>query len=474
MKNSIKKPKASSKKSSSKKPSGKSVRTETQKIYILDTSVLLHRPESVFSFGEHQVVIPIVVLDELDTFKRGSLQINRNARRIISLFDELRSRGPIYDGVKLDNGGKLTVDTVDHRCIKANLPSGWERNADNQILATAVGVKEENLDQKVVLVTKDINMRVKAEALGLQAEDYRADQIVEPSEMYTGHTEVRVPQELLDKFYREKSLSVNGEFKDEGITFYPNQFLMLIAKESPSVTALARFDGNSIELLRDPRHDIWGIRPLNREQRYAVEVLLDDNIPLVTMAGKAGTGKTILAIATGLQKVVNDKIYRRLSIYRPVVPMGRDIGYLPGSEQEKLAPWMQPIYDNLEFLLNEGDKKSRGSSKLDYLVDSNVLDIRALTYIRGRSLPHQFIIVDEAQNLTPHEVKTIVTRAGHGTKLVLMGDPYQIDSPYLDATSNGLTHVVERFRDQKIAAHVTLQKGERSALAELASEIMER
>lgn len=474
MKNSIKKPKASSKKSSSKKPSGKSVRTETQKIYILDTSVLLHRPESVFSFGEHQVVIPIVVLDELDTFKRGSLQINRNARRIISLFDELRSRGPIYDGVKLDNGGKLTVDTVDHRCIKANLPSGWERNADNQILATAVGVKEENLDQKVVLVTKDINMRVKAEALGLQAEDYRADQIVEPSEMYTGHTEVRVPQELLDKFYREKSLSVNGEFKDEGITFYPNQFLMLIAKESPSVTALARFDGNNIELLRDPRHDIWGIRPLNREQRYAVEVLLDDNIPLVTMAGKAGTGKTILAIATGLQKVVNDKIYRRLSIYRPVVPMGRDIGYLPGSEQEKLAPWMQPIYDNLEFLLNEGDKKSRGSSKLDYLVDSNVLDIRALTYIRGRSLPHQFIIVDEAQNLTPHEVKTIVTRAGHGTKLVLMGDPYQIDSPYLDATSNGLTHVVERFRDQKIAAHVTLQKGERSALAELASEIMER
>ncbi len=456
MKNSTKKPKAGSKKAvsagaaakpSTKKTATKAVGSETQKIYILDTSVLLHRPESVFSFGEHRVVIPIVVLDELDTFKRGSLQIHRNARRIISLFDELRSRGRIYDGVKLDNGGLLTVDTVDHRYLKANLPSGWERNVDNQILATAVGVKEENLDQKVVLVTKDINMRVKAEALGLQAEDYRADQIVEPSEMYTGHAEVRVPQELLDKFYREKSLSVNGEFKEEGIPFYPNQFLMLVAKESPSVTALARYDGNNIELLRDPRHDIWGIRPLNREQRYAVEALLDDNIPLVTLAGKAGTGKTILAIATGLQKVVNDKIYRRLSIYRPVVPMGRDIGYLPGSEQEKLAPWMQPIYDNLEFLLNEGDKKSRGSSKLDYLVDSNVLDIRALTYIRGRSLPHQFIIVDEAQNLTPHEVKTIVTRAGHGTKLVLMGDPYQIDSPYLDATSNGLTHVVERFRD---------------------------
>ena len=449
--------------------------TEAPKIYLLDTSVLLHRPESIFSFGKNNVVIPIVVLDELDTFKRGSMQINRNARRIISMFDELRSRGPIFSGVKLDGGGNLKVDTVDERCIKQTLPSGFEKNADNHILATAVGIKNENPDTKVVLVTKDINMRVKAEALGLQAEDYKADQIVDPAEMYTGQAEVRVSQKLIDQFYKDKTLPVDGLLSEEGgINFYPNQFLMLICKESPSVTALAKYDGNNLELLRDPRHDIWGIRPLNREQRYAVEVLLDDNISLVTLAGKAGTGKTILAIAAGLQKVVNDKIYRRLSIYRPVVPMGRDIGYLPGTEQEKLAPWMQPIYDNLEFLLNEGDKKSRGSSKLDYLVDSNVLDIRALTYIRGRSLPHQFIIVDEAQNLTPHEVKTIVTRAGHDTKLVLTGDPYQIDSPYLDATSNGLTHVVERFRDQKIAAHVTLQKGERSALAELASEIMER
>lgn len=452
--------------------------TDSPKIYLLDTSVLLHRPESIFSFGEHKVVIPIVVLDELDTFKRGSMQINRNARRIIGMFDELRGRGRIFDGVKLDSGGELVVDTVDDRSSAEHLPKGFTKNADNQILATAVGIKKEHPEHKVVLVTKDINMRVKAEALGLHAEDYKADQIVEPSEMYTGHAEVTVSQALLDQFYKDKTLPVNGAFEEEGVAFHANQFLMLVCRESPSVTALARYDGNSIELLRDPRHDIWGIRPLNREQRYAVEVLLDDNIPLVTLAGKAGTGKTILAIAAGLQKVVNDKIYRRLSIYRPVVPMGRDIGYLPGTEQEKLAPWMQPIYDNLEFLLQEGggDKKNRGSgsSKMDYLVDSNVLDIRALTYIRGRSLPHQFIIVDEAQNLTPHEVKTIVTRAGHGTKLVLTGDPYQIDSPYLDATSNGLTHVVERFRDQKIAAHVTLQKGERSALAELASEIMER
>lgn len=445
--------------------------SDDTKIYLLDTSVLLHRPEAIFSFGEHQVVIPVVVLDELDNFKRGSMEINRNARRVIGLLDDLRSQGPIFQGVKLEPGGYLKVETEAGRDGWTRLPQGFERTPDNHILATAVGIKGSS-EKKVILVTKDINMRVKAEALGLMAEDYRADQLVEPEEMYTGHAEVQVPQEMIDRMYKEKNLVLNGEFEDQ--SFYPNQFLMLVSRDSPSITALTRYDGQNLELLRDPRHDIWGLRPLNREQRYAVEVLLDDNIPLVTLAGKAGTGKTILAIAAGLQKVVNDKIYRRLSIYRPVIPMGRDIGYLPGTEQEKLTPWMQPIFDNLEFLLNGGDRKNRGSGKMDYLIDSNVLDIKALTYIRGRSLPHQFIIVDESQNLTPHEVKTIVTRAGHGTKLVLTGDPYQIDSPYLDSTSNGLTHVVERFRGQKMAAHVTLQKGERSPLAELASTLMER
>lgn len=448
--------------------------THEPKVYLLDTSVLLHRPEAVFSFGENQVVIPVVVLDELDNFKRGSMEINRNARHVIGLFDDLRTRGPIFEGVALDSGGMLKVETELGRETKGLLPKGFENTPDNCILATALGIKRSLANKrKVVLVTKDINMRVKAEALGLLAEDYRADQLVEPEEMYTGHAEVVVPQEMIDQVYKEKTVSANGALSKEQ-AFYPNQFLMLVSASSPSITALTRYDGESLELLRDPRHDIWGIRPLNREQRYAVELLLDDSVPLVTLAGKAGTGKTILAIAAGLQKVVNDKLYRRLSIYRPVVPMGRDIGYLPGTEQEKLTPWMQPIFDNLEFLLNEGDRKSRGTSKLDYLIDSNVLDIKALTYIRGRSLPHQFIIVDESQNLTPHEVKTIVTRAGHGTKLVLTGDPYQIDSPYLDSTSNGLTHVVERFRSQKMAAHVTLTKGERSPLAELASQIMER
>ena len=444
------------------------------KIYLLDTSVLLHRPEAIFSFGEHDVVIPIVVLDELDNFKKGSMEINRNSRQVIGLFDELRNRGPVSQGIELETGGTLKVDVVYIRKAGEQMPPGFGNNVDNLILATAVGIKNDNPGRKVVLVTKDINMRVKAEALGLVAEDYRADQIVEINELYTGHQDLTVDSGLVSRIYEERELPIDA-LNLNGHKLYPNQFVMLAAAESSS-TALTQFDGESLQLLRDPRHDIWGIRPLNREQRYAMEILLDDQIPLVTLAGKAGTGKTILAIASGLQKVMNDKIYRRLAIYRPVIPMGRDIGYLPGTEQEKLSPWMQPIFDNLEFLLNEGDRgnKKGGTSKLDYLIDSNVLDIRALTYIRGRSLPQQFIVVDEAQNLTPHEVKTIITRAGHGTKLVLTGDPYQIDSPYLDATSNGLTHVVEKFRGQKMAAHVTLVKGERSPLAELASTLMER
>ncbi len=443
------------------------------KIYLLDTSVLLHRPEAIFSFGEHDVVIPIVVLDELDNFKKGSMEINRNARQVIGMFDEMRKQGPVSQGIEIETGGTLKVDVVYIRKAGEQMPPGFGNNVDNLILATAVGIKNDNPGRKVILVTKDINMRVKAEALGLVAEDYKADQIVEISELYTGHQELKVSPDLISRMYEERELSPE-DLNLNGTVIHPNQFVMLASNESSS-SALTQFDGERLQLLRDPRHDIWGIRPLNREQRYAVEILLDDHIPLVTLAGKAGTGKTILAIASGLQKVMNEKIYRRLAIYRPVVPMGRDIGFLPGTEQEKLSPWMQPIFDNLEFLLNEGDRNNKKmGSKLDYLIDSNVLDIRALTYIRGRSLPQQFIIVDEAQNLTPHEVKTIITRAGHGTKLVLTGDPYQIDSPYLDATSNGLTHVVERFRGQKMAAHVTLLKGERSPLAELASTLMQR
>lgn len=449
----------------------------TRKIYLLDTSVLLHRPDSLFSFGDNQVVIPIVVLDELDQFKKGSMELNRNARVVIKFLDDVSHQGPVSKGVKLDNGGTLTVD-ITHTVGELGA-LGLPTTNDNLILASAVGIKNKNPKKKVILVSKDINMRVKAEALGLASEDYRADQIIDIAELYSGQGELTVAPEVIDQVYEEREVSLDG-LKLNGQQLAPNQFLMLKSTSSASVTALTRYDSDrrALVLLRELRYDVWGIRPLNREQRYAFEILLDDEIQLITLSGKAGTGKTILAIAAGLQKVVNEKTYRKLSIYRPVIPMGRDIGFLPGTEQEKLSPWMQPIMDNLEFLLNEhsggaSSRKGGGAGRLDYLLDSNVLDIRALTYIRGRSLPQQFIVVDEAQNLTPHEVKTIITRAGEGTKLIFTGDPYQIDHPYLDSTSNGLTHVVEKFKDQSIAAHITLSKGERSPLAELASTLME-
>jgi PhoH-like ATPase len=444
-----------------------------QKTYILDTSVLLHRAESLFSFGDNQVVLPIVVLDEIDKFKRGTTELNRAARVVIKSLDQIRERGDLDQGVRLENGGTLVININDRDATKL-LPPGFEPSNDNRILATALAVQKRR-EGPVILVSKDINMRVKAQALGLMAEDYRYDQIVDIDEMFTGHRDLVVPEDVIADLYRDRSVPL-GRAGELSRPLAPNEFVMLTGGAPSSPTALTRFNQEAgvLSRLREVRFDIWGIRPLNREQQYAFEVLLDDDVQLVTLAGKAGTGKTILAIAAGLQKVVNEKVHRRLAIYRPVIPMGRDIGFLPGTEQEKLSPWMQPIMDNLEFLLNEhGGGKKGSTGRADYLLDSNLLDIRALTYIRGRSLPQQFIIIDEAQNLTPHEVKTIVTRAGEGTKIVFTGDPYQIDHPYLDSTSNGLTHLVERFRDHAIAAHVTLSKGERSKLAELASVVME-
>lgn len=445
----------------------------SKKIYLLDTSVLLHRAEALFSFGDNEVVIPLVVLDELDKFKRGSSELNRNARVVIKHLDDLRGQGDLDTGVELDGGGRLIINTNDRDALEL-LPPGFEHSNDNRILATALKVKSRhNGDAKVLIVSKDINMRVKAQALGLLAEDYRHDQIVELNEMYTGHTELTVPDETIATVYRDRSLPVDD--LDRNGDLAPNQFVMLQGSALSSATALTRYDGQhgTLNLLRDVRFDTWGIRPLNREQRYAFEVLLDDEVQLVTLAGKAGTGKTIMAIAAGLQKTVNEKLYRRLAIYRPVIPMGRDIGYLPGTEQEKLGPWMQPIFDNLEFLLNEhGGGKKGNTSRTDYLMESNLLDIRALTYIRGRSLPGQFIVIDESQNLTPHEVKTIITRAGEGTKIVLTGDIYQIDHPYLDSQSNGLSYLIAKMQGQKLYAHINLEKGERSKLAELASNLL--
>ncbi len=455
-----------------------------RKTFVLDTCVLLHSADSLTSFQDNEVVIPVVVLDEIDKFKKGSSEVNRNARLVIKKIDELRLEGSLTSGVPLPNDGILRVTTdLGRTPLSKLLPEGFDTTNDNKILAHALVIKKEN-DKKhrqTIVVSKDINMRVKADALGLQAEDYETDK-VDIEELYSGESEIYVSAEEIARFYKTGSLSSHIE----GLK--PNEYVMLINSDNPSSTALGRYDSAMREIVPlkcESEENLWGISPRNKEQRYAIDMLLNDDIKLVTLLGKAGTGKTLLALAVSLHKVLNEagrdqdsEGFRKLNVYRPIVPMGKDIGYLPGREEEKIHPYMNPIYDNLEYLLHDevvkdGKKFGGASLTAKYLQDSQKLEVKALTYIRGRSLPYQIILVDEAQNLTPHEAKTIITRAGEGTKIILTGDIYQIDQPYIDSTSNGLAYIVEHFKYQTIAGHVTLNKGERSELAELAATILD-
>jgi PhoH-like ATPase len=440
-----------------------------QKTFILDTNVLLHDSQSIFSFQENEVVIPLSVIEEMDRFKKDGGETGRNARQVARLLDSLRLQGVLTNGgVPLENGGHLRVvfsGSSQFDALPAELRSP---TVDNQILALALHENQRGR-HPVVVVTKDINLRIKAHAVGLRTEDYETDK-VSYDHLYSGSLEIDVEGELVDRFYREKSISspVDGMF--------PNQCATIRNCGSDQHSAIGRLDPDSarlIPLLDPPRDGYWGIFPRNREQKFALDLLSDPDIHLVTLVGKAGTGKTLLAIAAGLHCVTEMEHYSRLLVSRPVFPMGRDLGFLPGDVEEKLAPWMQPIYDNVDLMLNGGghgmDRKKRGYQELK---DMGVLEVEPLTYIRGRSIPRQFIIVDEAQNLTPHEVKTIITRAGEGAKVVLTGDPEQIDNPYVDASSNGLTYVVERFKKSPISGHITLRKGERSQLAEAASHLL--
>jgi PhoH-like ATPase len=435
-----------------------------KKHFVLDTNVLLHDPDAIFRFKDNVVVIPIQVIEEVDHFKKEMSEIGRAARTVSKYLDALRVRGNLADGVPTDDGGTILVH------LGVDVPEKFpisERNADAKILAVALALKQQR--KTVVFITKDTNLRVKADALGVSAVDYET----EPrniEEVYRGWRDVPASRETIDRFYREPALSP----EDLGAgTLYPNEFVRLSADDGAGgKSALGRFhapDGK-IVLLRDMR-TVWGIRPRNMEQRFAMDALLDDGVSLVSLMGKAGTGKTLLALAAALSKTVDDEIYRKLLVTRPVFPLGRDIGYLPGEVGDKLKPWMQPIFDNLELLvaLSTGEKRGRGYLTL---LDQKLIEIEPLTYIRGRSIPQQFLIVDEAQNLTPHEVKTILTRAGEKTKVVLTGDPYQIDNPYVDAASNGLSYTIERFKGQVAAAAVHLSKGERSPLAELAANLL--
>jgi PhoH-like ATPase len=438
----------------------------SKKVFVLDTNVLLHDPKAIFHFQEHDVTIPIVVIEEVDHFKKDQSEIGRNARTVSRHLDRLRESGSLNQGVKLETGGTLKVDVAVHP-LDIGIPSLDKHHADNQILACAFALLKTR-KEKVVLVTKDTNLRIKADAAGLQAEDYTTD-MVEMDELFTGARQVEVDASDLDRLF-DGGLP---NFADNPML--PNEFATLVDRVNPSHTALARFHGNEgvLRPLRRLEAPPWGIKPRNREQQFVFELLLDDSVQVVTLLGKAGTGKTLLAIAAGLQQVVDEERYHKLLVSRPVMPMGRDLGYLPGDVDEKLRPYMQPIYDNLDFIVTANmEQRRRTTMTAAQLEEGGYLSVEPLTYIRGRSIPNQYLIVDEAQNLTPHEVKTILTRAGDGTKVVLTGDPHQIDNPYVDASTNGLSFLAEHFKHQAIAGHVTLNKGERSQLAELASNLL--
>ncbi len=432
------------------------------KNYVLDTNVLLHDARAIFAFADNNVIIPIYVLEEVDTFKKDQSELGRNARQIARELDAFRSEGGLSHPQKMPNGGTVRVALSKN---SPKNPASDSRSMDQRIIEIALEVRDADPKTPTVLVTKDVNMRVRGDALGLASVDFEPERI-SIDELYTGNRELLVPSSTIDKFYADGSVVVDAP------GLHANEYLTL--KDDGGKSALTRWDKNAAKAIpvKKLREGVWGIKPRNKEQHFALDLLLNDDVKLVTLVGKAGTGKTLLAIAAGLQKVTEEQVFSKLLVSRPIFPLGRDIGYLPGTIEEKLNPWMQPIYDNLELLLglNKSDKKE-GRSYAE-LVDLGFVEIEPLTYIRGRSLPNVYMIVDEAQNLTPHEVKTIVTRAGEGTKIILTGDPYQIDHPYLDSSNNGLTTVAERFKNEMIAGHVILTKGERSALAELATQIL--
>ncbi|MCI1589764.1 MULTISPECIES: PhoH family protein [Heyndrickxia] len=441
-----------------------------KKIYVLDTNVLLQDPNSIFSFEDNEIVIPAVVLEEVDSKKRYMDEIGRNARQVSKLIDSFRKAGKLHEKIPLENGGILRIE-LNHRSFQQLQDIFIEKTNDNRILAVAKnlaieeGTKESG--RPVILVSKDALVRVKADALGLQAEDFLNDRVVEIDHIYTGLLEIYLDKELLDLFYEK------GEIKLSEIThhpFYPNQFLIIKDALGSSASAIGIVDetGKMVKKLVYNQESIWGIKPRNVGQTMAMELLFRQDIPLVTMTGKAGTGKTLLALAAGLMQTEDLHSYKKLLVARPIVPVGKDLGYLPGEKQEKLRPWMQPIFDNLEYLFNT---KKPGELEA-ILAGMGSIEVEALTYIRGRSIPEQYIIIDEAQNLTKHEVKTILTRVGEKSKIVLMGDPEQIDHPYLDEYNNGLTYVLEKFKDQKVAGHIQLLKGERSGLAQLAADLL--
>ena len=452
------------------------------KTFVLDTSILLHNPRSIMVFEENLVVIPLAVIEEIDNQKKRQDEIGRNAREVCRILDQLRASGSLSEGVALPSGGRLQVE-VNH-CNLDKLPDILDlldaRKPDNRILAVALNLKREEPSGKVILVSKDLNLRVKADVLGLKAEDLVNDK-VDFRRLYSGQSDYDISQDELDLFYEQRDLPIDDR------ELNPNEFAVMKCVENTSLSGLARcFNNRLAPLAVQAAPECFGLKARNKEQMFALELLLDERVRIVTLAGGAGTGKTLLALASALELVLEKNLYTKLLVTRPVIPLdGQDIGFLPGDKKEKIRPWMQPIFDNLDFLFRfsplragggkGGPKMQNRENLLDvesYLSYAGNIELEALSYIRGRSLARQFILVDEAQNCTAHTIKTLLTRVGEGSKIVFTGDINQIDHPYLDSASNGLTILIEKIKESPLSGHVTLVKGERSQVAELGANLL--
>lgn len=430
-----------------------------EKVFVIDTNVLVYDPEALFKFPRHHVIIPVMVIEELDQLKRSPGDLGKNARATIRLLDQMRSegKGDLHSGIELESKTTLRIYVLQHPEEKKILDLAL---ADNKIIMAAHELKEQGY--RVIFVSKDFAARLKAEAIGIEAQDYENLKV-----SYEGI--VKLPEKAeVEKIYID-TLFKNGSVRIPGMETHPNQYIILTDNQGSYIHARFSAKDNGFVKLASS-NDMWGIRPKNQEQLFATDALLHKDVQLVCLLGPAGTGKTLLALAAGMRQVFDENIYRKILISRPIVPLGRDIGYLPGTKEEKLSHWMQPIFDNLELICSS--QEGSGDDMLTWVTENKKIEMEAVTYIRGRSLPKMYLIIDEAQNLTPHEIKTIISRAGEGTKVVLAGDPTQIDNPYLDKNSNGLTYAFGKFRNHPIAATVFLEKTERSELAKLAAELL--
>ena len=437
-----------------------------KKTYVFDTSALLADYKCIYEYKKNDIVIPFKVLEEIDNHKKRQDGVGFNARMLIRELDLLREKGNIHAGVRLGKGkGIISIRGYD----KDLLPDEYKlNNADNEIIGTAMTERKKSFSQKVIMVTKDIHMRVKCDTLQLPCEDYDKDKVTIDENLFTGCVEKTIDDQVIDGLYNGQDV-----YLDEG-EFFPNQFVLFKSAQSEKKTALARYMGPSLPVkkIAQSKKGIWGVKPKNKEQIFASNILMDENVPIVSLVGPAGSGKTLLAIAAGLEQTLGMGLYNKLVISRPVQPVGKDIGFLPGTVEEKMNPWLAPIRDNLEFLMSYSYSKRDNYETLDTYIESGVIEVEALTYIRGRSIANAYIIIDESQNLTAHELKTIITRVGENTKIILTGDVEQIDNLYVDQQSNGLSYAIEKFKDYDLAAHLTLVKGERSKVATLASKIL--